>query len=111
MKSFTPVEDRLEASLRHDVINGDSHERAVLERQISDAIAEIKRLREGSNTTKRKYYIIETRYMNMNNEWTPWLTYGKSFASTEQEQIEMLDEVHNYVPSWQTRTVVLLRED
>jgi len=42
---FTPIEDRLTASLKYDAINGDASERAVVESQIREAIKVIKELR------------------------------------------------------------------
>ena len=40
------IEDRLKASLKYDVVNGDSFEKSVLIRQIKEAIETIERLRK-----------------------------------------------------------------
>jgi len=39
------VEDRLEAAVKMDVINGDNFERSILESQIKESIIEIRRIR------------------------------------------------------------------
>ena len=39
------IEDRLKASLKYDALNGDSFEKGVVERQIAEAIQEIRQLR------------------------------------------------------------------
>jgi len=39
------IEDRLRASLKYDVINGDSNEKSVLSRQIEEAIVTIAKMR------------------------------------------------------------------
>ena len=46
MNELGPIENRLEASLKFDAINGDSYERGVVASQIREAILEIRKLRE-----------------------------------------------------------------
>jgi len=46
MKQLGPIENRLEASLKFDAINGDSYERSVVASQIREAILEIRKLRK-----------------------------------------------------------------
>jgi len=43
---ISPIEDRLEASLKMDAINGDPFERTIVAKQIREAIAEIRKLRK-----------------------------------------------------------------
>lgn len=44
MKGY--IEDRLQASLKYDVINGDSSERRIFASQVQEAIAELRSLRQ-----------------------------------------------------------------
>jgi len=46
------IEDRLAATLRHDAVNGDSHERNIVAQQIKEAIATIKDLRDTKTDTR-----------------------------------------------------------
>jgi hypothetical protein len=41
-----PIEDRLQASINMDVINGDSFERGIFEKQIKEAIINLKYMRQ-----------------------------------------------------------------
>ncbi len=49
---MSPIEDRLQATLRIDAVNGDSFERMVVAKQIKEAIDEIKRLRAKPQPTQ-----------------------------------------------------------
>jgi hypothetical protein len=46
MKNFSNIEDRLQASIKYDVINGNYSERLILRNQIIEAINTIKELRQ-----------------------------------------------------------------
>jgi hypothetical protein len=48
----SPIEDRLQASINFDAINGDSMERAVVGMQIQEAVYEIRMLRAASRTVE-----------------------------------------------------------
>jgi len=50
----TPIKDRLEASLRIDAINGDSFERAIVAKQIREAIAELAKKDEEMNVIQNE---------------------------------------------------------
>jgi len=52
MKS--PIEDRLQASINMDAINGDNMERAVVGLQIQEAVYEIRKLRAAITAQKEE---------------------------------------------------------